>query len=192
MMAERRRMRRIWAASLAAVAALLVGTSLPADAARPIARDTATSRATPDSALAPQSVRFTQAGESLLARGEHQSAIDHFETALAVDPRNVRAYLGMARAFEGLEMPGRAIRFYREALSIEPNDVLALEAQGHAFLSRGAKGRAEANLDRLRKICASPCPAADRLASAVARGGTRPAMAAAAQQEGERSPREQR
>ncbi|MFN3592472.1 MAG: tetratricopeptide repeat protein, partial [Thermaurantiacus sp.] len=174
------------------VALLLVGTSLPADAARPTARDTATSRATPDTALAPQSVQFTQAGEGLLARGEHQSAIDHFETALAVDPRNVRAYLGMARAFEGLEMPGRAIRFYREALAIEPNDVLALEAQGHAFLARGATGRAEANLERLRKICASPCPAADRLASAVARGGPPPAMAAATRPESERSPREQR
>lgn len=191
-MAEQRSFRRAWAVVLAGIAALLVGTSLPADAARPSARDTAASRATPDSALAPRSVQFTQAGEALLARGEHQAAIDHFETALAVDPRNVRAYLGMARAFEGLEMPGRAIRFYREALAIEPNDVLALEAQGHAFLARGATGRAQANLERLRKICASPCPAADRLATAVARGAAPPAMAAATRPESERTPREQR
>ncbi len=149
----------------------------PVDAARPAGRDAQTMRGTPDSALAPRSVELVRAGDQKLARGEHQAAIDSYETALAVDPRNVKAYLGLARASEALGLPGKAIRFYREALAIDPNDVLAIEAQGLAYLERGARGRAEANLERLRRICAAPCPAAERLATAMARGG---AVAAAA------------
>jgi tetratricopeptide (TPR) repeat protein len=164
------------------LAAALIGAGLmapagPAEAARPAAREADTARGIPDSALAPRSVELVRLGDQRLARAEHQAAIDAYETALAVDPRNVKAYLGLARAAEASGLPGKAIRYYREALAIDPNDVLAIEAQGLAYLARGAKGRAEANLERLRKICATPCPAADRLAAAVARGG---AMAAAA------------
>jgi tetratricopeptide (TPR) repeat protein len=150
----------------------------PVEAARQPARDAQLTRGAADSVLAPLSVTLTREGEARLERRQNQEAIDAFETALAVDPRNVKAYLGLARAFEAEGLPGRAIRFYREALLIDPNDVLAIESQGHAYLARGAKGRAEGNLERLRKLCAQPCPAADRLAAAVERGPAAPAMAA--------------
>jgi len=173
--------RRPWRKAPRLLAPLLaLGLALApwpaADAARPAAREQALQRGAADTALAPLSVELVRTGDAHLGRGAFQQAIDAYESALAVDPRNVQAYLGMARAFERLGLPGRAIRFYREALAINPNDIAAIEAQGHAYLARGARGRAEDNLERLRRLCAAPCPSADRLASALARA---PAMAAA-------------
>lgn len=132
-----------------------------------------------DSQLAPQSVSSVKAGETLLTAGQRQAAIDAFEAALAADPRNIRAYLGLARAAEADGLPGKAVRFYREALQIDPNDVTALELQGNALVMRGATARAEANLERLKTVCATPCPSADRLRSSIAKGPPAPVIAAA-------------
>jgi Tfp pilus assembly protein PilF len=120
--------------------------------------------------VAPKSMQLTRAGEALLEGNKAQAAIDSFETALAVDPRNVRAYVGLARAHDTIGLPGRAVKFYREALSIDPNDLTALEEQGRALVERGATGRAKENLERIRTICAAECDYAKRLAAAIAKG----------------------
>lgn len=139
----------------------------------------APARGYPDDRLAPLSLDRLARGEALLAQGQTQAAIDAFESALAADPRNRRAYLGLARAAEADGLPGKAVRFYREALEIEPNDQAAIELQGLALMKRGATASAQDNLDRLRKLCAAPCPAADRLSAAIARGVPERSAAAA-------------
>jgi Tfp pilus assembly protein PilF len=160
---------------------LLACAAAPALAAKP--RDgvpaAAPARGLPDSEIAPASLQLTKAGETLLSGGQTQAAMDQFEAALAVDPRNRRAYLGMARAAEAEGLQGKAVRFYREALEIDPNDLTVLELQGLALVERGAKARAEANVERIRKLCTGPCPQADRLAAAIARGPRAPAQTAA-------------
>lgn len=173
---------RFWNVGRPAMAGLVLGVSLAfagasADAAKP--RDTtpaaAPARGLPDNQLAPLSLQMMQAGETSLAAGKTQAAADSFEAALAADPRNRRAYLGLARAAEAEGLPGKAVRYYREALEIDPNDVAALELQGIALVERGAKARAETNLERVRKLCTSGCPEADRLAAAIARGPSKAA-----------------
>jgi Tfp pilus assembly protein PilF len=159
---------------LAGLAALAPALS-PAEAAR--ARDSAPAgapaRGLPDSQLAPQSLMLLQQGEAVLAQGQSQAATDLFEAALAVDPRNRRAWLGLARAAEAEGLPGKAVRFYREALAIEPGDITVLELQGLAMVERGARARAEDNLERVRRLCGTAaCPSGDRLAAAIARGAT--------------------
>jgi tetratricopeptide (TPR) repeat protein len=124
-------------------------------------------RGTADTALAPLSVSLVEKGEALLNQKQWGQASDRFETALAVDPRNVRAYLGLAAAAEAQGLPGKAVRHYREALEIDPLNRAALERQGQAYLKRGAKPRAEANLEKLKAICGGPCPEADRLQTAI-------------------------
>ncbi len=141
--------------------------------------DAKPARGPADSQLAPQSVATVKRAETLLAAGQRQSAVDLFEAALASDPRNIRAYLGLARAAEADGLPGKAVRFYREALQIDPNDLTALELQGNALMMRGATARAEANLERLKTLCAAPCPPADRLKAAIAKGPPPPVLAAA-------------
>lgn len=178
------------AAPLAARARLaaglaLVGLSLAvaqAGAAKPrtAAPEAAPARGLPDSQIAPLSLQMQKAGEAQLAAGKPDAATDSFEAALAADPRNRNAYMGLARAAEAQGLPGKAVRFYREALELDPNDLAALEAQGLALVERGATARANDNLDRVKKLCQGSCPPADRLAAAIAKGPKVPPAATAA------------
>jgi Tfp pilus assembly protein PilF len=120
-----------------------------------------------DDAVAPISQRLTQSAFAALNAKNYAAAIDDFETALAVDPKNRTAFIGLARVAQAQGLPGKAVKYYREALQLDPNDLAALEGQGQAFAERGAKARAQANLDRIRTLCRSDCAPAKRLETAI-------------------------
>jgi tetratricopeptide (TPR) repeat protein len=124
----------------------------------------------PDDQIDPGSMALLQQGQALTAAGQYQQAIDALETALAVDPRNRGAYIGLARVALGQKLPGKAIKLYGEALVVEPNDVTALAGQGEALVQRGAVERAKRNLERIKTLCKAPCPQATTLAAAIAKG----------------------
>ena len=124
----------------------------------------------PDDQIDARSVALAEQGQSALTAGQHDAATDFYETALAVDPRNRAAYLGLARVAQAQRLPGKAIRFYQDALSLEPNDVNALAGQGEAYVQRGAVDRARRNLARVQELCGSPCPQATELAATIERG----------------------
>lgn len=123
-----------------------------------------------DDQVDPRSQALVERGEALAQAGRHNEATDLLETALAVDPRNRAAFLGLARIAQAQRLPGKAVRFYADALRLEPNDVNALAGQGEAYVQRGAVDRARANLQRVQSLCASPCPQAQQLAAAIERG----------------------
>ncbi|WP_310495904.1 tetratricopeptide repeat protein [Sandarakinorhabdus sp.] len=125
-----------------------------------------------DDALKPLSVRLGGEGQAALLRGDASAAIDAFEAALASDPRNVGAFTGLAHSYEKLGLPGKAVRFYREALLINPSDLAALEGQGKALIARGATARAQINLARIKALCKADCPEAKRLQTAIAAAAT--------------------
>lgn len=120
-----------------------------------------------DDAVSPVSQRLTQSGFAALTAKNFSTAIDDFETALAVDPKNRTAFIGLARVAQAQGLPGKAVKYYREALQLDPNDLTALEGQGQAFAERGAKAKAQANLDRIRTLCRSDCAPARRLETAI-------------------------
>jgi Flp pilus assembly protein TadD len=124
----------------------------------------------PDDQIDPRSVALVQQALTQSAAGRYNEAIDLLETALAVDPRNRPAFIALARVALAQRLPGKAIRFYAEALSIEPNDVNALEGQGEAYVLRGAVDRARRNLERLRTVCGASCAQATQLAAVIERG----------------------
>jgi Tfp pilus assembly protein PilF len=124
----------------------------------------------PDDQIDPRSIALTEQAQALNAQGRYQEATDLLESALAVDPRNRQAYLGLARSAQGQKLPGKAIKFYFDALKLEPNDVAALAGQGEALVQRGAVERAKKNLERIRTLCTDPCPQATTLASVIAKG----------------------
>jgi Tfp pilus assembly protein PilF len=124
----------------------------------------------PDDQIDARSVALTQQAQTLTAQGRYSEATDLLESALAVDPRNRAAYIGLARAAQGEKLPGKAIKFYFEALKLEPNDVAALAGQGEALVQRGAVERAKQNLERIKTLCTSPCPQATQLAAIIAKG----------------------
>ncbi|HZG08492.1 MAG TPA: hypothetical protein VEZ70_05875 [Allosphingosinicella sp.] len=124
----------------------------------------------PDDQVDARSVALTQEAQALHGAAKYQEATDLLETALAVDPRNRQAYIGLARVAQSQKLPGKAIGFYNEALKLEPNDVNAITGQGEALVQRGAVERARRNLERVKSLCANPCPQANTLAAVIAKG----------------------
>jgi tetratricopeptide (TPR) repeat protein len=124
----------------------------------------------PDDVIDPRSLAVAAEAQTALGAAKFGDAIDLYETALAVDPRNRQAYVGLARVAQAQKLPGKAIRFYTEALKLEPNDVGAIAGQGEAYVQRGAVERARRNLEKLKTLCAAPCTQATTLAAAIAKG----------------------
>ena len=120
-----------------------------------------------DDILKPVSLRMAAEGKAALARGDASGAIDAYEAALASDPKNVAAFSGIAQGYEKLGLPGKAVKFYREALALNPSDISALEGQGNALIARGATARAQINLARIKALCKAECAAASRLQGAL-------------------------
>src|SRR4051812_14228040 len=119
----------------------------------------------PDDQIDARSMALTEQAQALTAQGRYTEASDLLETALAVDPRNRQAYIGLAEAAEGQKLPGKAVKLYYEALKLEPNDLNALAGQGEALVQRGAVERAKQNLARIKTLCHATCPQATNLAS---------------------------
>ena len=109
-------------------------------------------------------------GKGAQAAGDLPRANDLLESALAVDPRNRAAFIALAGVAQAQKLPGKAIRYYREALTLEPNDVQALAGQGGVLVQRGALAKARENLAKIKQICKADCPPAQALAAEIARG----------------------
>jgi Tfp pilus assembly protein PilF len=104
--------------------------------------------------------------QAAVLQSKTTDALDLYEAALAADPKNMSAYLGLGRAYEGIGMQGRALRYYRLALEINPNDVAVLEAQALGMIAKGAPTKAQVPLDRIRKLCPKGCPSLARVDAA--------------------------
>lgn len=90
-----------------------------------------------------------------------------FERALVADPANLHALIGLGKTHEAQGRVGRGLKYYRQALAIDPNDYTALEAQAVAFLKRDMFERAEANRDKLARLCTDGCVALDTVTAAL-------------------------
>jgi tetratricopeptide (TPR) repeat protein len=134
----------------------------------------------PDDQIDPKSLALLQEGRLAKAAGNLDGAQDALESALAVDPRNREAFVVLAEIARGRGLPGKAIRFYGEALALEPNDLAALRGQGEALVAKGATAKAKENLAKIKTICNGECNDANVLAASIAKG---PPVTATAQVE---------
>lgn len=133
-----------------------------------------------DDQIDARSVALLEKGRALKAAGNLSGATDMIESALVVDPRNRAAFLVLADIARAQNLPGKAIRLYREALVLEPNDVAALKGQGEAMVQKGAVEKAKENLAKIQKLCAAKgCTEAPQLAAVIAKGP--PVVSATAQ-----------
>ena len=124
----------------------------------------------PDDQVDQRSLALLSQGKAERAAGNVDAATDTLETALAVDPRNRAAFVELGQISQGLGLSGKAIRLYREALLLEPNDVAALEGQGEALVAKGAVTLAQGNLAKIKTLCKTSCTPATTLAAAIAKG----------------------
>jgi Tfp pilus assembly protein PilF len=136
----------------------------------------------PDAVISPASVAMTNEGKTALTAQKYEAAMDALESALAIDPRNREAFITLAMVAQKQGLPGKAIRYYREALLIEPNDISALSGQGEAMIQRGAVAKAKENLTRITQLCPLACPEQKTLAAAITKGETAPVVSAQAVQ----------
>ena len=123
----------------------------------------------PERSINPQSVVLVNAANSAQRTGELDEAANLYEAALAVDPANLSAFIGLAEVARAQDLPGKAIRLYREALELNPNDKIALAGQGEALVQRGAVEKARINLARLENICGN-CAEITQLNAALEKG----------------------
>ncbi|WP_314375936.1 hypothetical protein [Sphingomonas paucimobilis] len=145
--------------SMAAAAALAV-----------VSVTTSLSGQRPDAQIDARSMQLLEQGRAQKAAGNLDGATDTLETAVTVDPRNRGAFILLAEVADARGLPGKAIRLYREALLLEPNDLRALRGQGEALVKRGAVARAKDNLTKIKTLCKQDCADATALAAVIAKG----------------------
>ncbi|MBB4613638.1 tetratricopeptide repeat protein [Novosphingobium taihuense] len=109
-------------------------------------------------------------GRAALAKGDVSAATDSFEAALAIDPASNATLLALADAARRDGLQGKAIHYYREVLSREPNNVVAISGEGGAMVEKGALEKARRNLARLEGLCGKTCAETAELSAAIARG----------------------
>jgi tetratricopeptide (TPR) repeat protein len=118
----------------------------------------------------PRAAALIAQGQTALAAGETQGAIDAFEAALAVDPAYTPIFIDLAEAARQSGLQGKAIRYYREALERDPDNFAAIAGEGAALVEKGAIEKAKRNLAKLQSLCGVSCPETVALQSSIARG----------------------
>ena len=130
-----------------------------------------TSFGAPPLPLDPRAAMLVQQGRTALTTGSIDDAVADFEAALAVQPGHPTIYLNLAEASRKQGMQGKALRYYREALKLEPTNQYAIAGEGEALVEKGALEKAKLNLARLKQLCAAAtCAPVQALTAAIARG----------------------
>ncbi len=108
--------------------------------------------------------------EAALEDGQPQRAVDALEAAFAIDPQYTPILLSLAEAARREGLQGKAIGYYREALTRDPGNFAAMSGEGAALVEKGAIERARRNLAQLESLCGSGCQETRSLANAIAQG----------------------
>ncbi|WP_375291464.1 tetratricopeptide repeat protein [Qipengyuania sp.] len=119
----------------------------------------------------PAAAEMLAEGQAALQSGDTNGAIDAFESALTLDPGYTPTLLRLAEAARANGLQGKAIRYYREALDREPDNVDALAGEGSALAEKGAIAKAKEKLAKVQEECGSAtCAPAQSLSVAITRG----------------------
>ena len=110
------------------------------------------------------------AGQKALGAKNWALAASSFKKVVAENPKNADAYNLLGYSSRWLGKYDEAFAAYDKALALNPKHKGALEYSGVAYLKVNQKAKAEANLARLKTICAK-CEETTDLAKAIAAYG---------------------
>ena len=118
----------------------------------------------------PRAAVLIAQGQASLDAGDTQAAIDAYEAALTVDPAYTPVLIRLAEAARQEQLQGKAIRYYREALTRDPGNIAAIAGEGEALVEKGALEKARLNLAKLESLCGASCPETQTLSATIAAG----------------------
>ena len=78
-----------------------------------------------------------QRGDLFRSQGKYGSAIDDFNRAISLDPRNLAAYVGLGETYRAKGEPDQAIDRYRAAMLLDDTYVDAHVKLGNAYREAG-------------------------------------------------------
>ena len=107
------------------------------------------------------------AGQKAIAAKNWTLAVSSFKKVVADNPKNADAHNLLGYSHRALGKFDDAFAAYDKALAIDPKHKGALEYSGMGYLKTNQKAKAEAQLAKLKVICAS-CSETASLAKAVA------------------------
>lgn len=105
-------------------------------------------------------------GRILAKEGEYEWALDVFSTIKNQNEPKVLNYIGYANRKAGRLETGFA--YYKKALDIDPNFVLAREYYGEGLVAAGRVDLAQVQLDEIAKRCGTHCSEYKELAKVMA------------------------
>ena len=108
-------------------------------------------------------------GRALAKSGEYARAIELLKTADQTDPQ-VLNYLGYSYRKSGDLTTG--IKYYKLALAIDPDFVLAREYLGEGYVKAGRIDLARLELAAIKKLCGKTCEEYIDLAAVIDKGGS--------------------
>ena len=110
------------------------------------------------------------AGQKALSAKNWALAASSFKKVVAENPKNADAYNLLGYSSRWLGKYDEAFAAYDKALALDPKHKGALEYSGVAYLKVNQKAKAEANLAKLKTICAN-CEETTDLAKAISAYG---------------------
>ncbi len=106
-------------------------------------------------------------GIALIQQKKFEDAIPVFEQAAVADPKNAQAFAYLGFSHQQTDNLPEAKKYFGIALSIDPDEVRALNWGGQTDLSSEDLESAEKKLDRLSRICGGSCSEYRELSAAV-------------------------
>lgn len=107
------------------------------------------------------------AGKKAIDAKNWAEAVSSFSKVVAKDPKNADAYNYLGYSNRWMGKYDEAFAAYGKALALDPKHKGALEYSGIAYLKTNQKAQADAQLAKLKAICAG-CEETKDLAKAVA------------------------
>ncbi|WND02167.1 hypothetical protein QGN29_11460 [Temperatibacter marinus] len=110
-----------------------------------------------DKKLQSISSKFILEAKSLKANGKLTEAQFALEKALVADPQNASILVALGEIHEAQGHVGKGLKYYRNALYVDPASKHALKNQALAFLKKELVTKAEITREKLHAICKGTC-----------------------------------
>ena len=100
----------------------------------------------------PESEALLDAALDCMAKGDAESAIEHFEHLVALDPSHAEANHGLVRALEDAGRTDDALAAVSKLIASDPDDVLAQTRLSMIYQHKGMIAEAEAAAAKARVL----------------------------------------